>query len=52
MGRSLIQGRIAKMPQRADDDDDDDDADDDDLYIYNDVMHHVRLYITKISQFC
>ena len=37
MGRSLIQGRIAKMPQRADDDDDDDDADDDDLYIYNDV---------------
>ena len=50
MGRSLVQGiRIAKMPQRADDDDDDDD---DDLYIYNDVMHHVCLYITKISQFC
>ena len=50
MGRSLVQGiRIAKMRQRADDDDDDDD---DDLYIYNDVMHHVCLYITKISQFC
>ena len=42
------------MPKNDSDDGDgeDDDDDDDDLYIYNDVMHHVCLYITKISQFC